>query len=122
MEASAPRRQSNSYGEGLDSPYSDKRVYWLVVGDLPGKRIQEQPVAEGVGLQPQSFPRTIELKPKTTYFAALLRENTDNFFGALVSTTPADQVLEAVDVASSAVDDARLEVVLQGVMEERRTM
>ena len=104
------------YGEGLDSPYSDKRVYWLVVGDLPGKRIQEQPVAEGVGLQPQSFPRTIELKPRTTYFAALLRENTDNFFGALVSTTPVDQVLEAVDVASSAVDDARLEVVLQGVM------
>ena len=104
------------YGKGLDSPYSDKRVYWLVVGDRPGKRIQEQPVVEEARPQAQSFPRVVELKPRTTYFAALLRENSDNFFGALVSSTPVDQVLEAVDVASSAVDDARLEVVLQGVI------
>jgi uncharacterized repeat protein (TIGR01451 family) len=104
------------YGKGLDSPYSDKRVYWLVVGDRPGKRIQEQPAVEDVRPQAQSFPRVVELKPRTTYFAALLRENSDNFFGALVSSTPVDQVLEAVDVASSGVDDARLEVVLQGVI------
>ena len=104
------------YGKGLDSPYSDKRVYWLVVGDRPGKRIQEQPVVEEARPQAQSFPRVVELKPRTTYFAALLRENSDNFFGALVSSTPVDQVLEAVDVASSGVDDARLEVVLQGVI------
>ena len=103
------------YGRPLDSPYSDQRVYWLVVGDRPGKRIHEQAVVDG-GPQPQSFPRTVELKQRTTYFAALLRENTDNFFGALVSSTPVDPVLEVVDVASSAVDDARLEVVLQGVI------
>ena len=104
------------YGKGLDSPYSDKRVYWFVVGDRPGERIHEQSVVEEGGPQPQSFPRTVELKPRTTYFAALLRENTDNFFGALVSSTPVNQILEAVDVAYPAVDDARLEVVLQGVV------
>ena len=104
------------YGRPLDSPYSDQRVYWLVVGDRPGKRIHEQPVVEDGGPQPQSFPRTVELKQRTTYFAALLRENTDNFFGALISSTPVDQVLSALDLASSAVDDASLEVVLQGVI------
>jgi uncharacterized repeat protein (TIGR01451 family) len=110
-----PQAAIEFYGEGLDSPYTDNRVYWLAVGDRPGKRIRQQSVAEGAGPQPQSFPRTVELKQRTTYFAALLRENTDNFFGALVSSTPVDQVLEAVDVASSAADDVTLEVVLQGV-------
>jgi uncharacterized repeat protein (TIGR01451 family) len=110
-----PQAAIEFYGQRLDSPYTDNKVYWLVVGDRPGKRIHEQSVAAEGGPQPQSFPRTVELKQRTTYFAALLSENTDNFFGALVSSTPVDQVLQAVDVASSAVDDVGLEVVLQGV-------
>ncbi len=110
-----PQAAIEFYGQPLDSPYTDKRVYWLAMDDRPGKRIHEQPAAEEGGTQPQSFPRTVELKQRTTYFAALLRENTDNFFGALVSSTPVDQLLQAVDVASSAVDDVGLEIVLQGV-------
>ena len=27
------------YGAGLDTPATDKRIYWLVVGSEPGKRI-----------------------------------------------------------------------------------
>ena len=115
METSAGNAAIEFYGRSFDSAYTDQRVYWLVVGDRPGKRIHEQPAVGDGGPQPQSFPRTVELKQRTTYFAALLRENTDNFFGALVSSTPVDQVLDAPDVASSAVDDDRLEVMLQGV-------
>ena len=29
------------YGTGLDTPFTDTRVYWLVVGSSPGKRIQQ---------------------------------------------------------------------------------
>jgi uncharacterized repeat protein (TIGR01451 family) len=111
-----PQAAIEFYGRGLDSPYSDNGVYWFVVGDSPGKRIHEQPAFEEGGPQRPSFFRTVELKQRTTYFAALLRENTDNFFGALVSSTPVDQVLKAVDIASTTIDDGKLEVVLQGVV------
>ena len=103
------------YGKGLNTPYSDKRVYWLVVGDRAGKRIQDLPGFEDGGPQPHSFPRTVKLQQKTTYFAALLKQNTDNFFGALVSSTPVDQILKATDIAAIAVDDVKLVVVLQGI-------
>jgi len=105
------------YGRGLDTPYSDKRVYWLVVGDKSGKRIQELSGFEDDGRQPQSFPRMVKLQQKTTYFAALLKENTDNFFGALVSSTPVDQILKATDVATTATDDVKLLITLQGITE-----
>jgi len=111
-----PQAAIEFYGRGLDSPYSDTEVYWFVVGDSPGKRIHEQPVLEEGGPRWPSFLHTVEIKQRTTYFAALLKENTDNFFGALVSSTPVDQVLKAVDLAPTIIDDVKLEVGLQGVV------
>ncbi len=104
------------YGTGIDTYYSDKRVYWLVAGNQPGLRITQLGYEAG-GPQPQSFLRTVLLNQRTTYFAALLKENTDNFFGALVSPAPVDQVLNAANVASITTADASLRVVLQGVTE-----
>jgi uncharacterized repeat protein (TIGR01451 family) len=111
-----PQAAVEFYGTGIDTFYSDKRVYWLVAGNQPGLRISQQGYESG-GQQPQSFLRTVLLNQRTTYFAALLKENTDNFFGALVSSTPVDQVLNAANIASSAISDASLRVVLQGVTE-----
>jgi len=76
-----PQAAIEFYGTGIDTPYSDKRVYWLAAGDQPGKRIPRASANGDGGWQPSSFPETVELKPRTTYFAALLREDTDNFFG-----------------------------------------
>jgi uncharacterized repeat protein (TIGR01451 family) len=112
-----PQAAIEFYGTGIDTPYSDKRVYWLVAGDQPGKRILRESGHGDDGWQPQSFPETVELKPRTTYFAALLRENTDNFFGALVSSTPVNQILRAPSIASGSIAEAKLQVVLQGVTE-----
>jgi uncharacterized repeat protein (TIGR01451 family) len=111
-----PQAAIEFYGTGIDTFYSDKRVYWLVAGNRPGLRIPQQGY-EGTGPQRQSFPRTVLLNQRTTYFAALLKENTDNFFGALVSPTSVDQVLSAPNVAATATADVSLRVVLQGVTE-----
>jgi len=113
-----PQAAIEFYGTGIDTFYSDKRVYWLVAGNQPGLRITQQGY-EGGGQQPQSFLRTVLLNQRTTYFAALLKENTDNFFGALVSPTPVNQMLNAANIASSVTTDATLRVVLQGVTEEQ---
>jgi uncharacterized repeat protein (TIGR01451 family) len=111
-----PQAAVEFYGTGIDTFYSDKRVFWLVAGNQPGLRIAQQGY-EGGGQQPQSFLRTVLLNQRTTYFAALLKENTDNFFGALVSPTSVDQILTAANVASMAASDVSLRVVLQGVTE-----
>jgi uncharacterized repeat protein (TIGR01451 family) len=104
------------YGTGMDTFYSDKRVYWLVAGSQPGLRIAQQSYEAG-GRQPQSFLRTVLLNQRTTYFAALRKQNTDNFFGALVSPTSVDQVLNAANIASLTTADVSLRIVLQGVTE-----
>src|SRR5581483_2144188 len=110
-----PQAAIEFYGTGIDTFYSGKRVYWLVSGSQPGKRIFRQSYQEG-GLQSQNFMQTVELKQRTTYFAALLREDTDNFFGAVVTSTPVDQVLNTPDIAPS-LQNANLRIVLQGAIE-----
>jgi len=112
-----PQAAIEFYGTGLDTPFTDKRVYWLVAGNRPGQRIALGGGSGGRGSQPQSFPQTVELKQRAVFFAALLRDNTDNFFGAVVSTTPADQVLNLNHVSSDSTDGGKLEVVLQGVIQ-----
>jgi uncharacterized repeat protein (TIGR01451 family) len=105
------------YATGIDTPYSDTRVYWLVVGDKPGMRVAHQPPSETEGEEPSSYSYVVELRQRTTYFAALLKENSDNFFGALVSSTPVEQVLNARNIATAPGKEIRLTVVLQGVVE-----
>ena len=92
-------------------------MYWLVAGDQPGKRVAQQPVSGAPGEEPSSYPYVLELKQRTTYFAALLKENTDNFFGALVSSAPAEEVLNIRNIADASGPDIRLTIALQGVVE-----
>ncbi len=106
-----PQAAIEFYGTAIDTPYSGQRVYWLVTNNQPGKRIPD--VSEGsAGPEPQSFMQTLQLKPRTTYFAALLRDNTDNFFGPLVSPTSA---IQTVNVSNLATGEGTLQIVLQGV-------
>jgi uncharacterized repeat protein (TIGR01451 family) len=104
------------YGTAIDTPYSGQRVYWLMVSDQPGLRISDVSESGSAGPPELSFVQTIELKPRTTYFAALLNENTDNFFGPLVSSTAA--VLN-VDASHMAPGQSSLLVTLQGVTQNQ---
>ena len=102
------------YGTGIDTPYSDARVYWLIDGSQPGKRIQ---VARGRGYREaaSSFPYTEELKERTFFFAALKNGEEDSFFGPTIWTEEtASQLLTVTNIDPSPPEDALLEVVLQG--------
>ena len=59
------------YGEGLDTLSTDTRVYWLVVGQTPGKRITTISTQLGQASAESSFPFTLEFKERTVYFSAL---------------------------------------------------
>ncbi len=109
-----PNAAIEFYATGIDTPFSDTRVGWLVAGNRPGLRIAEAANAGGTHDTLFSFPYAVELRQRTTYFAALLNgENNDNFFGALITSAPVDQILTVHGVDTTGA--VQLEVALQGV-------
>ena len=102
------------YGVGSDTPCTDTRVYWLVEGPRPGKRV-EVSHGEGGQIASLSFPYTVEKKDRTIYFAALKNGEESNFFGPLVSEVGVDELLEVRHLDRSSTEGALLEVVLHGV-------
>ena len=103
------------YGTGIDTPYSGTRVYWLVNSWQSGKRIPQTPSANSGSNSTQSFPFTVVLEQRTTYFAALLNgENADNYFGALVSSEPVEQDLTVTHNDPNSSIPVMLDVTLQG--------
>src|SRR5205807_2268930 len=111
-----PQAAINFYGTGIDTLYSGTRVYWLAAGEAHGARIRTAPFSSGSNQPPTSFPYTVEVKQRTTYFAALPTTDGNNFFGAIVSTTPVEQTLQVPHLKKTSNDVAWLEVVLQGVI------
>jgi len=111
-----PQAAINFYGTGIDTVYSGTRVYWLVAGYGPGARISQLPASQG-SIQPaNNYSATVELRQHTIYFAALLTQTGDNFFGALVSPATVDQVLDVPHLDTKSTQPVRLDVVLQGVI------
>jgi hypothetical protein len=104
------------YGVGLKSPLTETRVYWLVEGSSYGERI-EKVKGPGRGEREVSFPCTVQREDKQIYLAAVRNGDEDNFFGAIVWTTPVEQVLDVPGVDPATTGDATLRVVLQGVTE-----
>ena len=106
----------NFYGTGIDTVFSGTRVYWLVADQGKGARIPVVPVASGSNLPPANYSATVELRQHTTYFAALLTKDGNNFFGALVSPTPVEQTMNIPRLDTTSTQNARFEIVLQGII------
>jgi uncharacterized repeat protein (TIGR01451 family) len=103
------------YGTGIDTPFSDQRIYWLVRESQAGKRILSEPPVTSGRTSPASFPFSVIREDRTTYVAALLNgENNDNFFGAVVTSDPVDQELVTAHVDSYSSLPVILDVTLQG--------
>lgn len=108
------------YGTGIDTPFSGTRVYWLVRGSRPGTRISAvASVGSGPASAP-SFPFTVLFEQRTTYFAALLNgETNDNFFGAIVTSDPVDQVITVAHIDPTSALPVTMDVTLQGVTDQQ---
>ena len=103
------------YGTGIDTPFSDTRVYWLVRGPGSSRRIGAEATAVATP-NVTSFSDAVTLEQRTTYFAALLNGvNNDNFFGALVNSEPVDQVLAVSNLDPNSAIASSVDVTLQGV-------
>jgi hypothetical protein len=105
------------YATGVDTPYTDTRVYWLAAGVERGQRINvtgSAAVGAGAKLASKSFWLTAHRKDRNVFFAALKNGDTENWFGPLVSEEPTDLTIVA-DNIDRAAGAAQLEVTLQGV-------
>jgi hypothetical protein len=105
------------YAHGLESPTDAAQTYYLVVNDSFGSRIHElsyrdpQPLPPPSG--PDSFDYTVERKERMIYFSGLLNGEQENFFGQIVSLSPATSTIPVNGLKSGTA--AQLEIALQGV-------
>jgi uncharacterized repeat protein (TIGR01451 family) len=111
-----PQASISFYGSAIDTQYSGTRVYWLVAGTRPGQRIQQLQSSSGTNQPAPSFMYTVEIQPRTIYFAALITPDGNNFFGSLVSTTAEEQVMQTPNFNASSTQPTTLDVALQGVI------
>ncbi|HTZ49047.1 MAG TPA: C25 family cysteine peptidase [Verrucomicrobiae bacterium] len=117
----APTDAIEFYGTGIDTPFSANRVYWLVSETSAGKRIFSSGAGFSEAPGPASFPYTTILEDRTVYFAALLNgENSDNFFGAVVTSEPIDQTLNVDHRDASSSQPLTLTIALQGVTDQQQ--
>jgi len=115
------------YGTGVDTPFTDTRVYWVTADARRGQRVvvadqRTRRPAWTTAAGPLAFPFTVERKDKFIFLAALLNGESDNFFGEPVfaeEVTP--QTLTTPHVDFTAGTDAILEVTLQGVTDTADT-
>lgn len=98
------------YGQGLDTPSTDTRVYWLVVG-ANGLRIKTFTGLSG-GSAGDSFPYTVQRKDRLFYRSEIQNGDAENFFGAFIYYQPTDQALTVNRIAPAA--NTTLEIALQG--------
>jgi hypothetical protein len=111
-----PNDSIEFYGTGIDTPFSGTRVYWLVRGSHAGKRTSSVASGGSGSSADPSFPFTVQLEQRTTYFAALLNgENSDNFFGAIVTSDPVEQDLTVAHIDRNSAVPVTVDVTLQGV-------
>lgn len=111
------------YGQNLDTPTTNKRVYWVanINDSVNGKRIQQiNAGAFDNGVQASFFTSTIERKDRILRSPPLLNGETDNFFGSLISSnsavgTPATlQSLLVYGLNQGASEMATLTIAIQG--------
>jgi uncharacterized repeat protein (TIGR01451 family) len=111
-----PQAAIHFYGTGINTVFSGTRVYWLVAGEGRGTRIPHIAGSSGSNQPPANYSATVELQQHAIYFSALLTSNGENFFGALVSSKPLDQMLGTPHLDTNSTQAAQLEVSLQGVI------
>ena len=103
------------YGTGVDTPWTDSQIYWLVEGAEPGQRASALMPPWAGTPEPTSFPFTVEQKERTIYVAAVKNGEDGNFYGPVVSSTLIQQVVDVHHADET--QEAQLEVMLQGLLD-----
>ena len=103
------------YGIPLDTPYSGTRAYWLTWERGTGMRFGAKPSNKTLPVHTASgFLATVERRDQTIYDARLVSDDGDGFFGPLITTEPARQLLRLEHIDRGAAT-AHLALTILGV-------
>ncbi len=102
------------FATGVDTPYTDTRIYWLTESPGAGRRLPVSSVPVGTP-SGESFWHTLRVKARTTYFAALRNGDVENWFGDLVSDAEPAVVTMRISHIDPGSRPAELDLALQGV-------
>ena len=104
------------YGEGLDTPWTDTRIYWLVLGTQPGLRVSQKTFSPALPA-PAHFPYTLTWHERHLYVPAIRNGEAENFFGAIIHAQPHRQHLQLPHLVypSPPPSSVELAIALQGV-------
>lgn len=111
-----PEDRIEFFATGLDTPSTDTRMYWLVAGSRPGRRlpVSSRATAEPAATDP--FRQAVQLKERSTYFAALRNGDAENWFGEVISDAqPTLLTVHLAHIDPRVSTPAELELALQGV-------
>ncbi|HXX84535.1 MAG TPA: C25 family cysteine peptidase, partial [Casimicrobiaceae bacterium] len=109
-----PQDAVDFYGLGVDTIWSGTQSYWLVAGAAKGLRMSIGGLSSGSATAgAASFPSTVDWKPRTIYFTALLNGDGNNFFGPVITDTPVVQPITVTHLYPAG-GASKLQVTLQG--------
>ena len=104
------------YGIGLDDPYTDTRMYWLIWNGPTGQRLHTSELSSSSLPAATGYMAEAVRQDRSFYFAALTNNgDNDNFFGDVVSSTPVDEHIQVTGIDANNSSTAQLDVTLQGI-------
>ena len=102
------------YGIGADTSEVDYRVYFMINGDVPGKRMATRVSRpSGSTVTSKSYLQTISKKQRINFLDQLFNGDAENFVGTTIFTTPASVTFNLSNVDFSAAT-ANIQLKLQG--------
>ncbi len=102
------------YAKALETIESDIRMYFLINGDQPGRRMETRIARPSTRtVVAPTYDQTFVLKERTNYISSIRNGELENFWGRVVSSTPTtlNFTLSGIDPSQ---DSATLEVSFQG--------
>lgn len=103
------------YGRGIDTVDSDTQIYFLIVGNSNGKRINNTVRRQfGARILAKNYAQTFFRKDRFIYSSNILNGEAENFFGSIINnsgTTSISVSLTGVDFTSP---NTTIEIGLQG--------
>ena len=111
------------YGRGISTSETDNRVYFLINGAAPGKRMQQlaAPDANGVNIQP-NFPQTFVKEIRVNYTDKVINGDAENYWGNAIANFSSTSITFNLSGIDYDVAEANFNLRIQGYSDGAHTI
>lgn len=91
------------YGRGRDEPESDTRVYYLIAGNSPGRRITSRSLTNIPTKQyAANYSAVAEKKERFSYVSKVINGDLDNYWGSIIFGNPSTLTFQVTKIDFTA--------------------